>query len=45
VRLQGVAPGRYRNLLGGCEGTVALALSPAHWLSPLPMAVLEPVAS
>ncbi|MGN2251868.1 malto-oligosyltrehalose synthase [Frateuria sp. GZRe12] len=45
VRLSGVAPGSYRNLLGGREGTVAHALSPAHWLSPLPIAVLEPLAS
>ena len=43
VRVRGVAPGRYRNLLGEGEGSVADALQPADWLSPLPVAVLEPL--
>ncbi|MBP1474045.1 malto-oligosyltrehalose synthase [Frateuria sp. MAH-13] len=45
VRVRGVAPGRYRNLLGGGEGSVDDALQPAQWLSPLPVAVLEPLTS
>jgi (1->4)-alpha-D-glucan 1-alpha-D-glucosylmutase len=42
-RVSGVAPGRYRNVLGGQEQAVAETMDPRDWLSPLPVAVLEPL--
>jgi hypothetical protein len=38
-----MAPGRYRNVLGGQEQDVGETMDPQEWLSPLPVAVLERV--
>jgi len=43
--VRGLAPGRYRNVLGEREATVATAIDAGDWLAPLPVAVLEPVES
>jgi (1->4)-alpha-D-glucan 1-alpha-D-glucosylmutase len=45
LRVRGLAPGRYRNVLGESVATVGEVLDPAEWLRPLPMAVLERVAA
>jgi (1->4)-alpha-D-glucan 1-alpha-D-glucosylmutase len=42
-RVRGMAPGRYRNVLGGQEQDVGETMDPQEWLSPLPVAVLERV--
>jgi (1->4)-alpha-D-glucan 1-alpha-D-glucosylmutase len=43
LRVRGLPPGRYRNVLGEGEAMVAADIDPAAWLDPLPVAVLEPV--
>jgi (1->4)-alpha-D-glucan 1-alpha-D-glucosylmutase len=43
LRVRGLPPGRYRNVLGEGEAMVAADIDPAAWLAPLPVAVLEPV--
>ena len=45
VRVLGLRPGRYRNVLGEGEATVGDELDPADWLAPMPVAVLAPLAS
>jgi len=45
LRVHGLLPGRYRNVLGEGEGAVGKTLDPAAWLSPLPVAVLERLAA
>ena len=45
ARVRGLAPGRYRNVLGEREATVETAIDAGDWLAPLPVAVLEPVES
>lgn len=45
TRVSGLAPGRYRNVLGDGEADVAGHMDPGAWLSPLPVAVLVPVRS
>ncbi|MEI7037427.1 malto-oligosyltrehalose synthase [Fulvimonas yonginensis] len=43
ARVRGVAPGRYRQVLGEGEAPVGDSLDPGAWLAPLPVAVLERV--
>ncbi|HET6804327.1 MAG TPA: malto-oligosyltrehalose synthase [Frateuria sp.] len=45
ARVRGITPGRYRSLFGEGVASVGDVLSPAAWLAPLPVAVLEPLAS
>ena len=45
LRVHGLLPGRYRNVLGEGEATVVKTLDPAEWLQPLPVAVLEQAAA
>jgi (1->4)-alpha-D-glucan 1-alpha-D-glucosylmutase len=45
ARISGLAPGRYRNVLGGAVFDVAVETDARAWLAPLPVAVLEPIAS
>ena len=44
LRVRGLRPARYRQVLGGSEARVDGTLDPADWLTPLPIAVLEQVA-
>jgi (1->4)-alpha-D-glucan 1-alpha-D-glucosylmutase len=39
--VRGMTPGCYRNVLGGQQARAGEALVAAHWLAPLPVAVLE----
>ncbi|MCX7512193.1 malto-oligosyltrehalose synthase [Frateuria sp. STR12] len=45
LRVRGLSPGRYRNLLGEGDAVVGEVLDPADWLTTLPVAVLERVAA
>jgi len=45
VRVGGLTPGRYRSVFDGREAGIGDTLAAAAWLAPLPVAVLEPLAS